>query len=137
MAVATVANFTQTGTELSFAVQLPDGSFQRYTVSLLESDILTAMAAKVNVTAAPTNDALIKANLQKVTKGLQLTVADPVVVADPVLPQAERDFIRDFQIQKRYTSPAGVRPKGYDVAGSAASLQTRLDANPVWEKYIF
>lgn len=78
MAVGTVANATQVdGTTLNVAVQLPDGTTQRYTVSLLDSNIKASLEAQISQVAAPTNDALIKANLALVVKGLELTISDP------------------------------------------------------------
>lgn len=70
MAVATVENFTQIDNELSFAVQLPDGTYQRYSVSLLSDDIEAAMAEKARITAAPSNDAKIKEQPSEDPQGL-------------------------------------------------------------------
>lgn len=125
------------GETLSVAVQLPDGSFQRYTVSLLDPNIKSSLEAKARQTAGAANDARIKANLLLVMKGLVLDLSEPVVAPPVTLPQSDVDFIADYQRLKRYTSPSGVAPKGVNVAALRQSIQARLDADDALEKYVF
>ena len=132
-----VANATPVdGNNLSVAVQLPDGSFKRYEVSLLDPHIQKSLEAAARVTATPVNDALIKANLNLIVKGLQLDLSDPVVDPPPPPDPAEAPFLADLQTLNRATNRAGLTLKGVDVDTLRANLQTVLDAHPAFAKFL-
>lgn len=125
---------TQVGEQLSCLVVKPDGSSQRYLVSLLSQNPQAALEALVRVTVSPANDAIIKANLAHMVKGLTLNLTDPIITPPTPPDPALAPFLADYAelLRADRATRAGLTTT-VDVATIQARAQKTLSDHPSFE----